>query len=257
LPAEDILERRRLFFDIETTPIPVWVWRLHDKANAHISHKNIIPGFPYGIICICWKWAGTKKVEGRTWDGRQNDKKMLQEFIPVLDEADEIVFQGGNRFDMPWVRGRAIYHRLPMRPRYVTNDILARARPKFWFPSYRLDYEGNHLLNDEKLPTSMGLWTAIVEDHCEKSLSKMVRYCRQDVRLLEGVFDVMAPYLDPVSSIAPNAACCPECGSTRTVIRKQYRTAAGHDRVHFRCKDCGKPNTTAKRRFEKASQDAA
>lgn len=249
--------RRRLFFDIETTPIPVWVWGLHDKANAHISHKNIIPGFPYGIICISWKWAGTKVVKSLAWDGRQNDKKMLQEFIPVLDGADEIVFQGGNRFDIPWVRGRAIYHRLPMRPRYITNDTLTKSRQKFWFPSYRLDWMGNYLLGDNKLPTSMGLWTAIVENRCQTSLNKMVRYCKQDVRLLEGVFDVMAPYIEPVSSIAGDISCCPECGSARTVARKEYRTAAGHDRVHFVCQDCKHPHTVAKSRYDKAKSKAA
>ena len=252
-----IRKRRRLFFDIETTPIPVWVWRLHDKSNAHISHKNIIPGFPYGIISICWKWAGTRRVNGWAWDERQSDKEMLQEFIPILDEADEIVFHNGNRFDIPWVRGRAIFHRLPMRPNYVTNDTLTKSRAKFWFPSHRLDYEGNHLLNDEKLPTNMKLWTAIVEDQCSASLAKMVRYCKQDVRLLEGVFDVMAPYIEPVFSVAKRICDCPECGSARTVVRKEYRTAAGHDRVHFVCQDCKHPHTVAKGRFDKAKRDGA
>ena len=232
------------------------MWQLHSKSNAYISHKNIIPGYPYGIISLCWKWAG-KKVESLTWNGHQNDKKMLREFISVLDEADEIVFQGGNRFDLPWVRGRAIYHRLPMRPRYVTNDTLARSRSKFWFPSYRLDWMGNHLLNDEKLPTTMKLWTAIMEDRCAQSLATMVRYCKQDVRLLEGVFDVMSPYLEPVSSVARRICDCPECGSPRTVVRKEYRTKAGHDRVNFVCEDCKHPHTVAKGRFDKAKRDAA
>ena len=250
-------EKRRLFFDIETTPIPVWVWQLHSKSNAHISHKNIIPGFPYGIICIAWKWAGARTTRLLTWDKRQNDKKMLREFIPVLDEADEIAFQGGNRFDIPWVRGRAIFHRLPMRPRYVTNDTLTKSRQKFWFPSYRLDWEGKHLLNDEKLPTSMGLWTAIMERKCEQSLRRLGVYCKQDVRLLEGVFNVMAPYIEPVSTIAKYICDCPNCGSARTVARKEYRTTAGHWRVHFVCHDCKQPHTVAKSRFDKAKRDAA
>jgi transposase-like protein len=85
----------------------------------------------------------------------------------------------------------------------------------------------------------------------------MVRYCKQDVRLLEGVFDVMSPYLEPVSSVAKRICDCPECGSGRTVVRKEYRTKAGHDRVNFVCLDCKQPHTVAKSRFDKAKRDAA
>ena len=249
--------RRRLFFDIETSPIAVWVWQLHSKANANISHKNIVSGHPYGIICIAWKWEGVRKIESLSWDSRQNDKRMLREFIPIMGEADEIVFQGGNRFDIPWIRARAIYHRIPMRPNYVTNDTLTKSRQKFRFPSHRLDYMGNHLLSDEKLPTGFGLWKSIMEDRCPKALARMVTYCKQDVRLLEGVFDVMAPYIEPVTSITRDASCCPECGSKRTVIVKYRRTAAGYDKVQLSCRACGKFHTVAAGRFEKAKRGAA
>ena len=205
-------ERRRLFLDIETPPIPVWVFQLRDKSNANISHKNIITGYPDGIITICWKWAGKKAVHHLTWDKKQDDKKLIREIIPVLDASGEIVMHNGDRFDIPWIRGRAITHRIPMSPTYITNDTLKKSRQKFRWPSYRLDYMGRHLLDDEKLPTSMGLWTAIMERKCERSLRTMVRYCGQDVLLLEAVFNRIRPYIEPVTSIADFPRDCPECG---------------------------------------------
>jgi hypothetical protein len=255
--SDDRFSRRRLFLDVETPPIPVWVFALNDKSNARISHKNIVSGYSYGIICACWKWAGEKKVHSLDWGQRQNDKALVRGMIAAMDEADEIVMQNGNRFDVRWIRGRAIYHRLPMRPNYVTNDTLLKGRQKFHFPSFRLDYMGNHLLNDEKIPTSFALWKSIMEDRCVMSLGKMIRYCKKDVTLLEDIFDVMAPYLEPVSSVARHICDCPECGSSRTVVRKEYRTKVGHDRVNFVCLDCKHPHTVAKGRYDKAKSKAA
>jgi hypothetical protein len=233
-------KRNRLFLDVETPPIPVWVFSLNDKSNARISYKNIVSGYSYGIICACWKWAGTKKVHSLDWGQKQNDKELVRGMIAAMDSADEICMQNGNRFDVRWIRGRAIYHRLPMRPTYATIDTLLKSRQKFHFPSFRLDYMGNHLLDDEKIPTSFGLWKTIMEDRCPISLQKMIRYCKKDVRLLEDLFNVIAPYIEPVSSVAEYSNDCPECGNPKTTV-KGYRTrATGNVYVQLLCKKCPK-----------------
>jgi DNA polymerase elongation subunit (family B) len=230
-----------LFFDIETGPIPVWVWDLNSKSNAHISHKNIIKGVPWGIICICWKWAGERQVQSLTWDQRQNDKRMIAEFIPVLDQATEILMHNGDRFDIPWIRGRAIYHRIPMRPEYPTLDTLKQSRRLFRFPSHRLDFLGQHLVNEEKVPVEFDLWKSIVEDKSPAGMAKMVKYCKQDVRLLEKVFDRMAPYVPPITHLGSRPSACPECGQTDRVIFKGRRTRkTGYVYIQLLCRRCPK-----------------
>jgi len=109
-------ERRRLFLDIETSPLQVFVWSLNDKANAYISHKSIVKD--RGIICICYKWEGIDKIYSLTWDKKQSDKKMLQEFVSgPLANATEIVAHNGDRFDLPWIRGRRWSERENNKPR--------------------------------------------------------------------------------------------------------------------------------------------
>ena len=167
-------ERRSLFLDIETSPLQVFVWSLNDKSNAYISHKSIIKD--RGIICICWKWAGNKKVESLTWSKGQSDKAMLKKFVPVLSEATEIVAHNGDRFDLPWIRGRCLVHGIPMAPTYPTLDTLKKARQKFRLPSNRLDYLADVLTGEGKLPSGFGLWRNIVLHKDEPSMKKMVKY---------------------------------------------------------------------------------
>ena len=43
---------KRLFFDIETSPMLVYSWRIGNKIS--LSHENIVKN--WGIITICYKW---------------------------------------------------------------------------------------------------------------------------------------------------------------------------------------------------------
>ena len=66
-------KRRRLFFDIETSPNIGTFWQAGYKKT--ISPEDIIK--ERAIICICYKWEGEKKVYGLTWDENQDDKNFL------------------------------------------------------------------------------------------------------------------------------------------------------------------------------------
>jgi DNA polymerase elongation subunit (family B) len=233
-----VRERRRLFLDIETSPLQVFVWSLNDKANAYISHKSIIKD--RGVICICYKWAGKKKVESLTWSKGQSDKPMLKKFVPILGEASEIVAHNGDRFDLPWIRGRCLTHGIPMAPTYPTIDTLKKARQKFRLPSNRLDYLGNLLVGEQKIATGFGLWRDIVLHKSDSAMQKMVDYCKQDVILLEKVFDKMAPYVEPVSSVAEYSCDCPECGNPRPICKGYRHRKSGSVFVQLLCKRCPK-----------------
>ena len=78
-------KRKRLYFDIETSPNIGFFWTAGFKLN--ISTESIIK--ERAIICICYKWEEDKVTHSLNWDSKQNDKKMLQEFIKVANEADE------------------------------------------------------------------------------------------------------------------------------------------------------------------------
>jgi hypothetical protein len=78
---------KRLFFDIEVSANVGLFWNPGHKIS--ISYENIIK--ERAIICICYKWAGKSKVSSLKWDKNQCDKKMLTEFLKIVDQADELV----------------------------------------------------------------------------------------------------------------------------------------------------------------------
>jgi len=140
---------KRLFFDIETSPNIGLFWTAGYKQN--ISHENIIK--ERAIICICYKWAGEDEVHSLTWDKNQNDKKLLEQFIKILNDANEIIGHNGDRFDLPWIRTRCLYHRIPIFPNYTTLDTLKNSRSKFKFNSNKLDYIASFLGLGKKIHT--------------------------------------------------------------------------------------------------------
>ena len=67
------MKRKRLFFDIETSPNIGFFWQAGYKKN--IDYSNIIK--ERAIICICYKWEGEKEVGYLHWDAKQCDKCYL------------------------------------------------------------------------------------------------------------------------------------------------------------------------------------
>jgi DNA polymerase elongation subunit (family B) len=109
---------RRLFYDIEVAPNLVLAWRTGYKID--LNYDGIVK--ERAIITIAWKWEGEKKVHCLTWDENQNDRQMLEEFMPVLAEADEAVAHYGDRFDLPWIKTRCLFYGIPSLPLYKTID---------------------------------------------------------------------------------------------------------------------------------------
>jgi hypothetical protein len=243
-----------MFGDIETSQTLVWVWGLNDKANQYISHLNIER--EPAIICISWKWEHQKRVHSLTWDKHQNDKKMLQTFVPELESADEIIIHH-DAFDIKWIRGQCLLHGIPMSPKVPSVCTLKQARSKFRLPSNRLDYLMKKAgIGEGKLSVGLPLWHAIQKDNCPKAMRRMVRYNRLDVLGLEAVYNWMAPYIEPKTSIARFARDCPECASARTQLKGIRRTLTGVQQ-RIRCQDCGKSWQIAKSKADQNKELAA
>lgn len=218
---------RRLFLDIETSPDVVMTWRIGFKIN--INHDSILK--ERAIICACWSWDGEDKVHYAHWDKEQDDKIILVPLLEAIAEADEIVYHNGERFDMPWVKTRCLFHKLPTLPTHKGVDTLQWARRKFYFNSNKLDYIARFLGIGSKLKTGFGLWRAIVLDHDDKALKEMVIYCQNDVVLLKKVWARLAqvmPHKTHAGVLAGGEKwCSPFTGTKRVNVSKTRATAAG------------------------------
>ncbi len=179
-----------LIYDIETSYNIVKSWRVGYKLN--INPADILE--ERKIICISYKWSGEDQVYNMTWDKEQDDKFMLEQFIEVLNDADLIVAHNGDRYDLKFIKTRAIYHGLPMLLNYPQFDTLKVAKKKFMFNSNKLDYISEYLGFENKIKTTMKLWDDIILRACPKAMDEMVRYCDMDVILLEKVYDKLVSW---------------------------------------------------------------
>lgn len=236
-------KRKRLFFDIETSPNIGLFWEAGYKKN--IDSSNIIK--ERAIICICYKWEEEREVYSLQWDSKQNDKAMLLKFIEVANVATELVGHNGDKFDLAWVRTRCLFHGIPMFPRYTTIDTLKIARSTFKFNSNKLNYIADYLGFGQKIKTTFGLWKDIVLNKDKKAMDDMIKYCKKDVILLEKVFTALYKHTENKTHygviFGGDRGTCPECGSDE-LLRSNVRVmASGIRKIQYKCKTCGKFST--------------
>lgn len=240
-------KRRRLFWDLETSPNIGLFWEAGFKKN--IDYSNIIK--ERAIICVCYKWEDEKEVHSINWNKSQSDKSLLEKFLPIANSASELVAHNGDKYDLAWLRTRCLFHKLPMFPTYTTIDTLKVARSKFRFNSNRLNYIATFLGLGQKIKTEYNLWKDILLKNDAKAMDEMIKYCKRDVVLLEKVFKELRVHIAPKTHygvlFGAGKSSCPECGSEDIIRNKRVVTAAGSIRHQFRCKTCGKYHSKIER----------
>lgn len=237
--AESPRPIRRLLLDIETSPNIVLAWRAGFKLT--ITPESIIK--ERAIIMVGYKWSDEKDAHVLVWDKNQDDKALIAALIPIMAQADEIIFHNGSRFDLPWIRTRALFHGLPPIPDVTERDTLKWARSKFYFNSNKLDYIAKYLGIGGKLKTEFGLWKDVVLNKDTAALKRMAEYCANDVLLLEKVwarlYDLIAPKTHVGVLAGSDKWVCPRTGSTDVYVSKTRVSAAGTISYQMRSRATG------------------
>jgi len=240
----------RLIWDIETSPNVAFLWRTGYKMN--VGHHNLLK--ERAIICICYKWEGSKKTHSIEWDDGC-DKQLLIDFLEVAKKADELVAHNGDRFDIKWFNTRCLFHGLEPIGDWKTIDTLKIAKKYFCFNSNRLDYLGRFLVGECKHDDGgFDTWKDIILNNCAKAMKRMVKYCKQDVELLEKVWKQLEPYHKPKTHVGrlngKDAWTCPWTGSEDVVKSKTRITAAGTRQHQMRSKKTGGYFTISEKAYE-------
>jgi len=241
---------KRLFFDLETSFNIVAAWNVGYKLN--LSHDTIIQ--ERAIICVCYKWSDESKVHYLRWN-KGDDKELVTKFMKILASADQAIAHNGDNFDLKWLKTRAIKHGIDAFPNYDTIDTLKLSRQGFRFNSNKLDYIGQFLGVGKKMKTGgFDLWKDIILRNDEEAMNKMIKYCQQDVKLLEMVFNKLNPYVKSKTHVGMmlggDKCSCPECGSSNYTISKRRMSASGLKKIQLQCRDCGKYNTISDKQLE-------
>ena len=222
-----------LAWDVENLPNIASTWTLYD---TRISHNNIIEN--QSLISIAWKFLSKGKVESvsitddlkRFKKNIYDDYHVVREFHKVLnvDKPFVLLAHNGDRFDVRKFNTACIKHGFEPVPERQSIDTLKQARKHFKFDSNRLDYLGRFLEVGEKLETGgMSLWNDIVQakypevgkrpdsKKAIEAVKKMVKYNKQDVKLLIDVFEKLKPYINlPTYTVySGQVVGCTKCGS--------------------------------------------
>ena len=230
--------KKRLFYDIETSFCEGTFWR--PGYNQTIAPNQILRQGQ--IICISWKWEGDDKIHHVDWGLKdQCDKKVLEVFIAELDQANEIVAHNGDRFDVKWIRARAAFHNLDMKPYYRSIDTLKLTKKYFALPSYKLAEVAKYFGLAPKLdPGGLQTWIDIVIHKDQEAIDTMLEYCDGDITTLEQVYQKIRKYTKPLMQHAvlggSNKFHCPEC-SHLGKWNKTHTTAAGTIKHYLKCRD--------------------
>lgn len=248
-----------LLFDIETSPNLAYVWGL---GKQYVGYTQLAK--EKKITCICYKWLGKDKIYSLKMDMSKHDlmsydddsdKEMINNFIEVYNSADNAIGHNALKFDKGTIRARLIKHGCKDLYPIILDDTYLQSTP-IYFNCHKLDYLSRYFELGRKADHPYDLWTDIMQGS-NKALNDTVRYCKQDVILLEKVYNKLAPYIKlkfnrSIHAEDPNI--CPSCGSNNLKKDGVLMTSSLGKRQRLHCNDCGKNHTIGANEIKKVSQ---
>lgn len=235
------VEKRQtiLLFDIETAPMRVYTWGLF-KQNIGINQIEQ----DWYVLCWAAKWLDKKGVISDAlvdYDGyiSGNDCEyyVVESLWQLLDEADIVVAHNGVNFDVKKMNAKFLEYGLPSPSHYRVVDTLRIARENFGFSSNKLDYIAQKFGHSGKDKTDFDLWLGCMNG-VKSAWKKMVKYCKNDVKVLENVYNELKPWDKRHPQVLfTDKSTCNVCGSDDLVFESDYHTAASTFMI-YRCADC-------------------
>jgi len=224
-----------LLLDIETSPHSVYAWGLF-KQNISLSQVKDTSR----VLCSAYKWLGERKTNF-TSEWTDGVDGMLENMYNVIEEADAIVTYNGNRFDLPTLNKEFLLTGYRPPAPYKSVDLYRTVKNKFRFASNKLDHVAQQLgLGSKTDHYGFQMWLDVMDGN-KKAQKLMETYNKQDVVLLEKVYDIVLPWIanHPNRSHHSGSAVCPNCGSKSLQHRGFAITAVGRQQ-RYQCQDCGK-----------------
>lgn len=220
--------------DIETAPFIGYIWGKYDQT---VIKK--IRG--WHLLSFAYKELGKQPVRcfSRPDFKDKTDKSITRAIWGVLDSADVIIAHNGDRFDIPKLRSKFVEHGLlPPKP-FKTIDTKKIAKAHFGFYSNSLNDIADDLGLGKKLETGgFELWEGCMAGD-PKAWRKMVAYNKQDVILLEKVYERLKVWhpSHPNLALYEDRPGCPVCSSLK-VQRRGFQINKVARSFRYQCRDC-------------------
>lgn len=177
-----------LILDIETRSLTVKTFGLKDQ---NIGLEQVVDDG--GILCWSAKWLGDDKVFFEETKGvKSKEKVILKKLKKLMDEADIILGQNSQSFDVPIINGLLLYYDLIDDVKeYKQIDTLRMSRSRYKFLSHKLQYMSGKLCEIKKQTHAkfpgMSLWMEY-EAKNPLAFAEMKKYNMADVEATEELF---------------------------------------------------------------------
>lgn len=211
---------KTLFYDIETTPLKAYIWRLGDQSVRH--GQLIKPNHMYDIISIAYAWDHEEEIHVMGWGFEEQDSEpMLKKFDELIREADVVIGKNSDRFDNKHLNFHRWFHGRDGMPDWTdkADDLEKHLRRNFSMPSQSLDYVSDILGLGGKEKMEFSDWVNIVEKKDIAAYEKMLHYNKKDVEDTRAIWRYSVKHFKPkYNKGAAKAAegyglACTNCGS--------------------------------------------
>jgi hypothetical protein len=202
-PFPPVTERAKpnvLYFDLEISKSLYYSYgrRVHGEylRSADLVHE-------YFVICWAASYVDGSKVfsacvtpeQARNW----TDAEILAPLHDLMSAAEVVAGHNVNAFDLKKINTRFISNgwqpitgREGMKKKTV--DTLTIARTKFAFESNELDFLCQKFGINGKDKITDDDWREILKTGDQKTLDKINKYCRGDVRNGKKLYNILAPF---------------------------------------------------------------
>jgi DNA polymerase elongation subunit (family B) len=237
-----------LILDIETAPMTAYIWGLKDQ---YVDVKQIRTDW----CVLAWgaKWLGTSASKIIYKDTSCNkdvhyDKNILESLWKLLDEADVVITQNGEKFDCPRLNARFILHGMkPPRP-YKHIDTYRLVKKVAAFTSNGLDYLTQKLctkykkLSHKRFP-GLSLWIECMAGN-RLAWAEMKQYNIHDVLSTEELYmkiRAWAPESTPTPFLTDKVSIlCKTCGDKGHMTKQGFSIKNKFKYQQWQCQVCGK-----------------
>lgn len=190
------------------------------------------------LLCYGFKFYG-KDERTVVVDERVGRDEMLYSLWNYLDLTDMLISYNGQSFDTPKVNSEFMKMGLGPPSPFKEIDLYRQIKKNAKFYSGKLDFVGERITGQRKVDTGgFQLWKDVMAGD-EEAWGKMRKYQKQDVDMLEVLFDKVKPWIKMPHPVSTDATSCHNCGSLSLQRRGVARTLYGVYQ-RYQCNGCGK-----------------
>ena len=242
-------------FDLEVSPAVGWFYPpTWETRVLKVEDRQKLMSFAWNIVGettrrkVNGKWEKTPMVHALSMydmpsykKNPQDDKEIVEKLHEVMSQADILLGQNSDKFDVKMANYFFVKNGLDPIPPTKQLDTKKIASRYFRFPNNTLDTLGEELGVGGKTDITQGdIWYDCYVKGDKKAWKLMNEYCKNDVRVTTDIYMKMRGFMrnhPSMSRISGDWDSCPRCGSFSYRI-KAYRTSNTSKYRQYQCNDC-------------------